>query len=234
MQDTLLHKLIKNNVMSTPVAAYLKLLLDTNHSGIIVGPTKSGKTTILDCTIDLIQKPCRIGVIEDVPELRTNKKNRNIILDKKIRDTPFSTTWIPQAMRNRPDMILFGELQLKQDEMNHITSAISADNLIVSTMHAASVKSAVNRLESVDFAKYWKWIIFTKKSNNDLGFEIESISEIISDNDNVRVISTYSSDENQTLQTILKQTYHLIKSPKIANMIQLEEKLNESYRILFT
>ena len=208
MIDNSLQKLLENKIMSPQVAAYIKLLLNTNHSGLIVGPVKSGKTILLDSMIDLIKKPCNISIIEDTPELRKNDKHSKVILDKKIRDSPFPTTWIPQIIRNRPHMILFGELRLTPDEINHMTSAISAGNLVVSTMHAASAQSAINRLELVGFTGCWKWIILTKKSKNNLGFEIESISEIILENNDIRVIPIYNFNDSLTSQTILKRTHH--------------------------
>lgn len=129
--------------------------------------------------IDLIQKPSIIRVIEDVPEIRENdKKYSKIILDEKIRNQYFETTWIHQAIRNRLNMILFGELLLKSQEINDLKYAIDGNDLVISTLHAASVKHAIDRLEYVGFAKHWKWMIVTKKSDNGIGFEIDGFYKI--------------------------------------------------------
>jgi len=200
-----------NDIFQNSVQQYIKLLIDSGHSGLIVGPTKSGKTTMLDLMIDLKEKPCTISIIEDVSELRENKKNSQVILDKKIsnNDRCDFSFWLYNALRCIPDMMLFGELRLNGNNCRVVKPVLESGNTIITTMHAADAPNALGKLNHFDFTKGWKWIVSMKKSDNKFGFEIDSIHEIISKKNNVKIISIFKSEENISFEVIMKKTHHL-------------------------
>ncbi len=150
-------QLIESNVLSPLMAAYLWLLLDYNRSVLIVGPTASGKTTLLQALLGLVPSSRRIVTIEDTPEINLfdrphwdslvarhsySKDVEDVTLEKLARF----------ALRRRPDILVIGEVRGPEAEV--FLQAAATGHAALATMHADSARSAVDRLRAMGIPDY--------------------------------------------------------------------------------
>lgn len=131
--------------------AYLWLLIENKKSIIIAGGTASGKTTTLNALTMFIDRNNKIISIEDTQEISTIQINeskrltRESFMDQKSDGIDeFDLT--KGALRERPDFILVGEV--RGEEAQSMFQAMNTGHTTLSTLHAESPRSVINRLES--------------------------------------------------------------------------------------
>ncbi len=149
--------LISYGVANEVIMAYLWTLLDYNRSVLIVGPTASGKTTLLQALLGLIPSTKRIVTIEDTPELNLfdrphwdslvarhsySKDVEDVTLEKLARF----------ALRRRPDLLVIGEI--RGEEALVFLQAAATGHAALATFHADSAQSALDRLRSMGVPQY--------------------------------------------------------------------------------
>ena len=114
---------------------------------LVTGPTGSWKTTTLASMINYINETSKkhIITIEDPVEyLHEHKKS--IIEQKEIgRDVPDYTTALIGAMRQNPQVILFGEMRNKK-EMEMALTLAETGHLVFSTLHTRSAAQTISRI----------------------------------------------------------------------------------------
>lgn len=141
--------LINSDTLDVNIAAYLWLLLEHKMSIIVIGPTASGKTTLLNAVITLLNPSFKIFTVEDVSEINIPNENWFALVSR----TGFGLDnqgevglydLIKAGVRHRPDYILVGEI--RGDEAYVLFQALATGHGGLSTMHADSVESAVKRL----------------------------------------------------------------------------------------
>lgn len=145
--------LIAFNTLSPDIAAYFWYIIENRASAMVAGGVASGKTTMLNCLSMFIKPELKIVSVEDTPELNLPHENwipsvvrlgfggreegsRSISLFDLLK----------AAVRQRPDYIIVGEVRGK--EAYTLFQAMATGHLGMSTIHAESVSSMVNRLES--------------------------------------------------------------------------------------
>ena len=67
--------LVKFGTINLEIAAYLWMLVEAKMSFIVIGPTGSGKTTILNAITGLVHPDYKIFSVEDVAEININHEN---------------------------------------------------------------------------------------------------------------------------------------------------------------
>ena len=126
-------------------------LMVENPKGLILisGATGAGKTTTMAALIDAINttRNCHIETIEDPIEYVFEAKN-SIFSQREVgADTPSFYEGVRGAMRQRPDVIVIGEIRDRDTAENAILASESG-HLVIATIHASSAYGAVQKLVS--------------------------------------------------------------------------------------
>jgi len=114
---------------------------------LVTGPTGSGKTTTLSAMIDHINRNYskHIITIEDPIEY-VHKHKMSVIEHKEIgRDVPDYETALTGAMRQNPQVILFGEMRTRK-EMEMALTLAETGHLVFSTLHTRSAYQTISRI----------------------------------------------------------------------------------------
>ncbi len=145
---------IRNIVENIPTLAACGLpdWLDgfaTSHQGLILitGPTGHGKSTTLAALVDLIntKRKCNIITIEDPIEFLHKHKMSNINQREVGRDTPSFHEGLSHIFRQAPDVIVIGEMR-DPESFEIAMKAAGTGHLVISTMHANTSTSAIERI----------------------------------------------------------------------------------------
>jgi flagellar protein FlaI len=141
--------LINFDTLDVNIAAYLWILLEHKMSLIVLGPTASGKTTLLNAITSLINPTYKIFTVEDVGEINISHENWFALvsrtgfgLDNQGEIGLFDL--IKAGVRHRPDYIVVGEI--RGEEAYVMFQALATGHGGLCTMHADSVDSAIKRL----------------------------------------------------------------------------------------
>jgi len=143
--------LIDYNTFSIEMLAYLWLCMENRKNLIFAGGTASGKTSALNAISLFIPPAAKIVSIEDTRELRLPHENwlPNVTRMKELGITEGEIDMyelLRQAMRQRPEYILVGEIRGK--EAQTLFQAMSTGHTTYSTMHATDVEEVISRLQN--------------------------------------------------------------------------------------
>lgn len=114
---------------------------------LITGPTGHGKSTTLAALINLIntRRKCNIITIEDPIEFLHKHKMSNINQREVGRDTPSFHEGLNRIFRQAPDVIMIGEMR-DPASFEIAVRAAETGHLVISTMHANSSTTAIERI----------------------------------------------------------------------------------------
>ncbi|MCS7114039.1 MAG: type II/IV secretion system ATPase subunit [Nitrososphaerota archaeon] len=144
--------LISFNTLSSKMAAYLWYVIENRASVLVAGGIACGKTTMLNCLSMFIKPEMKIVSVEDTQELNLPHENwipSVVRLSFGREDSASSITLfdlLKAAVRQRPDYIIVGEI--RGEEAYTLFQAMATGHLGMCTIHAESVESVINRLES--------------------------------------------------------------------------------------
>ena len=134
------------------VPSVFEKIVDTEKMGLIVicGATGSGKSTTLSAAIDRINatRAQMILTIEDPIEYKHASKMSLVHQREVGRDTCSFDVGVYAAMRQDPDVIMVGEMR-DIATMEAAIKAAETGHLVMTTVHAMDVVSAVNRIVGV-------------------------------------------------------------------------------------
>ena len=140
---------IHNGSIDAKMANELKIAIENGKNIIICGETGSGKTTFMKTLIDFIPLDERIITIEDVEEIKFWDHKNFVQLfypsEAKSDSLVNATTLLKSCLRMKPSRILLAEVRGGEtyDFLNVISSG---HNGSMTSCHAGSVKSAIDRL----------------------------------------------------------------------------------------
>ncbi len=149
-------EIVKFKTASPEMVAYIWIAIENGKSMMICGGTASGKTATLNSAALFIRPGAKIVSIEDTREInlphenwipgttRTGVGERGS--DGKAGGEIDMYDLVRAALRQRPNYIIVGEVRGK--ETYTMFQAMATGHPTMSTMHADSVKSMVNRLEN--------------------------------------------------------------------------------------
>lgn len=124
-------------------------IADTTKTGIIIvtGATGSGKTNTLAGIIDRINstQQKKIITIEDPIEIPHVNKLSSISQRELFKDTKDFKSALRGAMRQRPDVILIGEMR-DAETVDTAIGASESGHLVLSTLHSVNAEETINRL----------------------------------------------------------------------------------------
>lgn len=135
-------------IQEVGLPASTRILLE-NTSGLILlsGPTGSGKTTSMAAMVDVINstRNAHILTIEDPIEFLHNFKS-SIFSQREIGvDCINFAEAVKDALRQRPDVIVIGEIRDKETAEQAIIAGESG-HLVIGTLHASSAAGTVGKL----------------------------------------------------------------------------------------
>jgi len=149
-------ELIEYNTASPEMVAYLWLAIEHGRSMMVCGGTATGKTATLNAAALFIRPGAKIVSIEDTREINLPHENwipgttRSGVGEKgadgKAAGEIDMFDLVRAALRQRPNYIVVGEVRGR--ETYTMFQAMATGHPTMSTMHADSVKSMVNRLEN--------------------------------------------------------------------------------------
>jgi len=145
--------LIAFKTISSEMAAYLWYVIENRASILVAGGVASGKTTMLNCLSMFIKPEMKIVSVEDTQELNLPHENWipsvvRLGFGREDKRSGSITLFdlLKAAVRQRPDYIIVGEV--RGAEAYTLFQAMATGHLGMCTMHAESVNSVINRLES--------------------------------------------------------------------------------------
>ena len=205
---------------------------------LVTWPTGSGKTTTLWAMIDYINSNYNkhIITIEDPIEYVHHHKE-SIMEHKEIwKDIPDYATWLIWAMRQNPQIILFGEMRNKE-EMEMALRLSETGHLVFSTLHTRSAYQTITRiLDSFSWddkaqirvqladslvaifsqrllkLKEWSWVRLVKE----ILIKNSAIANLIRENDIHQMPSVIQMARKEWMQLLENDIIELIKRGDIS------------------
>ncbi len=148
--------LVRNKTITPIMAAFLWIATQYGFSMMFAGGTASGKTTMLNATSLFIDPNKKIVSIEDTHELNLPHENwiagvtRESLQGSsgggKVRGDIDMFDLAKAALRQRPKYIIMGEVRGRETYV--LFQAMATGHTTMSTIHAHSQKTLVQRLES--------------------------------------------------------------------------------------
>jgi len=144
-------QLVSFKTASPEMLAYLWMLIQYKCNMMIVGGTASGKTTLLNAISFFIPPEARIVSIEDTRELTLLKENwlpsvaRSAVGAGAIGEVSMFNL-LKSSFRQNPDYVIVGEV--RGEEASVLFQGMASGHSSMSTIHADSVDTMINRLET--------------------------------------------------------------------------------------
>lgn len=116
---------------------------------LVTGQTGAGKTTTLAAILDTINKTrsAHIVTIEDPIEF-VQERRMSIFSAKEVGlDTPTFAQGMRDALRQKPDVIMVGEIR-DRDTADTVFAAAESGHLVLASLHTNSAMGAINKILS--------------------------------------------------------------------------------------
>ena len=144
--------LVRGRTLNSLLASYFWLLMEHNMTGMIMGVTGAGKTTMLNALATLLRPTIKVVTIEDTPELRLTLENWVQLVARPSYGFEKGASEITLydlvkvSLRYRPDILVVGEV--RGEEAKVLFQAIATGHGGISTIHAEDINAMVKRLMS--------------------------------------------------------------------------------------
>jgi len=138
--------IIYYKTLTPQMAAYLWLCIENGMNIFVCGETASGKTTTLNAISAFIKPDAKIYTVENTAEVTMPHDIWQHLVTReagKESDVTLFTLLIA-ALRSRPNYIIVGEI--RGEEGNVAFQAMQTGHPVMSTFHAGSVHSMIQRL----------------------------------------------------------------------------------------
>ncbi|MDQ7980281.1 ATPase, T2SS/T4P/T4SS family [Paraburkholderia sp. SARCC-3016] len=130
--------------------AYVRSMIDGAKGLVLVsGPTGSGKTTTIASLLDHINRTRNSHIITIEEPIEYEIEGRSSIVSQRQVpiDTPSFPAGLREALRQRPDVIMVGEVRDPETAETALQAGESG-HLVLATMHTASAIGTITRLLS--------------------------------------------------------------------------------------
>lgn len=137
---------LKKGFINEEILQFFHKMVDEHKNILIVGGTDTGKTTLTNAILNLIErKNERLVVIEEVPELQLYSDNVNRV--QVIPNIFSSLQALKYCMRASPERIVFGEIREGESAYEFINGLNSGHEGGISTIHANDGIGGLKKLE---------------------------------------------------------------------------------------
>ena len=144
---TLKH-MFDGDIISYSVIAVIWKFFDVLGTGLIVGGTGAGKSSLLNSLFPLLPKTAKIITIEDTAELQVPQYDWTpLMIDASITSDDYPKRFeflLDAILRHRPKMVVVGEVRGKSAKK--LFDVISTGHSAISSFHAYSAEGAKQRL----------------------------------------------------------------------------------------
>jgi archaeal flagellar protein FlaI len=139
-------QIVNWGTMSAEVAAYIWLCLENGMNLFVCGETASGKTTTLNASATFIKPEDKVYSVENTPEVTMPHATwQHLVTREAGKDTDVTIfDLLIAALRSRPNYIIVGEI--RGEEGNVAFQAMQTGHPVISTFHAGSPHSMIQRL----------------------------------------------------------------------------------------
>ncbi|MBE8163371.1 MAG: CpaF family protein [Bdellovibrionaceae bacterium] len=129
---------------------YLQNLVKTKKNLLIIGPTSSGKTALINALLQEVEHTERVLCIEDTDEISSPNALSGKLLTRNDPQKQLSnysqTDLLKQSLRMRPDRLILGEI--RSDEAKDFLMMLSTGHQgCMASLHADQAHQALWRLE---------------------------------------------------------------------------------------
>lgn len=151
--------LLRSESVTTDMLAYLWTLLDAKASGLVVGTTGTGKTTVANALLTLVNSKWNVAVLESSPELsiphglttyyRLPHNFSARLADGSMREHTITENCVLKKLivpPLRPDFAVLGES--RGNEMKSLLVAAGTGIGCITTYHAGSATGSLERMHS--------------------------------------------------------------------------------------
>ncbi len=138
---------ITSGTISKAQAEVIRSTVAQRKNFLIAGGTYSGKTTLMNCILSLIQPEHRLFVIEQVQELKIASPN-HVLIECDPEQGVTARRAVMMGMRYSPDRIILGELR-GQEAFDWMDASNTGHPGSGATIHADGAADALGRLESL-------------------------------------------------------------------------------------
>lgn len=141
-------QIISFGTMSSEMSAYIWLCLEHGMNMFVCGETASGKTTTLNASCVFIKPNDKVYTVENTPEVTMPHDTwQHLVTRESGKDTDVTMfDLLIAALRSRPNYIIVGEI--RGEEGNIAFQAMQTGHPVLSTFHAGSVRSMIQRITS--------------------------------------------------------------------------------------
>lgn len=144
--------LVQRESSSEEMMAYIGNLIYKGASGVVIGGTHSGKTSLLNALTGFYKPKVRLVTLEDNIEMKPNPKKylaaamecRQPAVDRPSDRGIDMRTLVHSSMQLRPDVIIVGEVT--DDAAFDLCQALNTGHAGASTIHANSSAQAIPRI----------------------------------------------------------------------------------------
>ncbi|AFK94332.1 MULTISPECIES: CpaF family protein [Thermoanaerobacterium] len=251
---------VKPGILTDRMVEFLKMIVEGRQTVFVIGPTGSGKTSLMRFLCDYIPDEERIITIEDTPELNLLKLDSNgrpinhIVAWQTDPNAQVKVTLqssIKDALRNKPDRIIIGEV--RGEEALDMISATQTGHPGMSSYHAKDLKDAIERLlvmckmSGTDLSERILYKMITNAVNfivvirklSDFSRKVLEITEIrgVDENNNVIVNPIFKfiptgKDENGKILGTFKQVGEISEDTYYELLLSgIDEKRLESFKL---
>ncbi|WP_371128409.1 MULTISPECIES: type IV pilus twitching motility protein PilT [Burkholderia] len=130
--------------------AYVRSMIDSAKGLILVtGPTGSGKTTTIASLLDHINRTRNSHIVTIEEPIEYELEGRTSIVSQRQvpTDTPSFSAGLREALRQKPDVIMVGEVRDPETAETALQAGESG-HLVLATMHTGSAIGTLTRLLS--------------------------------------------------------------------------------------
>ncbi|BFI74050.1 type II/IV secretion system ATPase subunit [Sulfurisphaera ohwakuensis] len=218
-------QMIINGMLNELIASYLWFIMEYKPFIMILGPTGSGKTSLLTAILNLINPSYKILTIEDTPEINITSDNWVRFISRSTLAGNYDVTLsdlAKLALRYRPDYLVVGEVRGK--EIEALIHAAASGHGSLTTFHGSRPIDAITRITdllSSDLSKLflqtiWSFIIVSRRKEGNKSIRsIIGIYETLIDKNKIKFkkVIEWSFIKNEfiplDINSLSKRSYRL-------------------------
>ena len=199
-----LEQLVESGMLPKEAAGYLISILRAKGVVFVVGPTGTGKTTLLNALANEMPANWKVITIEETPEIQLHHRIWLSMFTRMSKQQAYSLgimDLVKASLRHRPDMLVVGES--RGEEVREMFQAAATGHGLISTFHATDTGAMLSRMtgEPLSVKESFIQLIWTVISvrnvvGPDGSFQrrVIAIDEIVRDRGSYRIENVFAYD----------------------------------------